>query len=119
MRFNVFVACFMLGMCGIVKVHGDEVFQEHLDVQYLGDDRMLFTWEFDVVKSSHDVLSQHFNMFPKALGQIVQSHAVNELQLSFSSGQWDYVRRCQKSSSDTTDTCITFKSNPGIMSTSL
>ncbi|KAI0287503.1 GPI transamidase component PIG-T [Multifurca ochricompacta] len=39
-----------------------------------------------------DDISQHYTIFPLALGQILREHAIPEFHLTMNSGKWDYDR---------------------------
>ena len=38
----------------------------------------------------HNLLAQHYTLFPLALGQILREYAITELHLTLNAGKWNY-----------------------------
>jgi len=79
------VATFASSICG------DESFYEELLIRPLPDGKLMthfqFTTRWDVNKSQSSSFN-HFNLFPKSLGNVIRKFHVDELHLSFTQGRW-------------------------------
>ncbi|KAF8531968.1 Gpi16 subunit GPI transamidase component [Gautieria morchelliformis] len=77
-----------------------EHFNEGLHIRPLQDGRVYTHFSFKTLLTGAvprspatlhvDDESQHYNVFPLALGQIIREYAVTELHLSLNAGKWDY-----------------------------
>ncbi|KAJ6594185.1 GPI transamidase component PIG-T [Mycena capillaripes] len=80
----------------------DETFNEELTVRSLSDGRVASRFEFTTLlhgatprnpqNLSTEDKSQHYTLFPLALGQILREYAVTELHLTLNAGKWNYDR---------------------------
>lgn len=79
-----------------------EQFDEHLSIRSLRDGKVASTFSFktllkgvsprDPRSLGTDDISQHYTVFPLALGQILREYAVTELHLTLNAGNWHYDR---------------------------
>ncbi|KAJ7076037.1 Gpi16 subunit GPI transamidase component [Mycena belliarum] len=79
-----------------------ETFDEELTVRALGDGKVASRFSFSTLLAgatprnpqnlSVEDESQHYTLFPLALGQILREYAVTELHLTLNAGNWDYQR---------------------------
>ncbi|TFK68442.1 Gpi16 subunit, GPI transamidase component [Pluteus cervinus] len=79
-----------------------EQFDEELTIRPLPDGKVASTFRFttllqgatprDPQSLGGDDVSQHYTVFPLALGQILREYAVTELHLSLNAGKWRYDR---------------------------
>ncbi|KDQ26147.1 hypothetical protein PLEOSDRAFT_1078384 [Pleurotus ostreatus PC15] len=77
-----------------------EEFSEELQIRPLRDGRVASTFSFRTFlhgatprspeSLGSDDKSQHYHVFPLALGQILREYAVTELHLSMNAGKWNY-----------------------------
>ncbi|KAG6853113.1 hypothetical protein C0991_006803 [Blastosporella zonata] len=80
----------------------EEQFDEQLTVKSLRDGKVASKFSFttllkgasprDPRSLGTDDVSQHYTVFPLALGQILREYAVTELHLSLNAGNWNYDR---------------------------
>ncbi|KAG5642984.1 hypothetical protein DXG03_001800 [Asterophora parasitica] len=80
----------------------DEQFDEELTVKSLRDGKVASKFSFktllrgqsprDPQSLGEDDVSQHYTVFPLALGQILREYAVTELHLTLNAGNWNYDR---------------------------
>ncbi|KAF9465783.1 GPI transamidase component PIG-T [Collybia nuda] len=85
----------------VVKASGEQ-FDEQLTIQSLRDGKVASTFSFKTLLKGvsprdprtlgAEDASQHYNVFPLALGQILREYAVTELHLSLNAGRWNYDR---------------------------
>ncbi|RHZ69509.1 hypothetical protein Glove_283g126 [Diversispora epigaea] len=71
----------------------DEKFKETLIIKPLSDGKLLTHFQFSVKllkKNNKEGSFKHYNYFPRAIGQIVQSYNARELHLTFTQGKWNY-----------------------------
>ncbi|KAG7444102.1 Gpi16 subunit GPI transamidase component [Guyanagaster necrorhizus] len=78
----------------------NEEFREQVSLQTLQDGRVASTFSFNILLKDatpreprtliFDDESQHYNLFPLALGQILREYAVTELHLTLNAGKWNY-----------------------------
>ncbi|CAE7215547.1 unnamed protein product [Rhizoctonia solani] len=80
-------------------VRARETFSEQLWIEPFHDGKLLAQFEFltvlEDVPRRPDTLnvedsSQHYTVFPLALGQILREYSVTELHLSLNAGKWNY-----------------------------
>ncbi|KAF8073389.1 GPI transamidase component PIG-T [Lyophyllum atratum] len=79
-----------------------EKFDEQLTIKSLRDGKVVSKFSFKTVLQGAsprdprslgaDDVSQHYTVFPLALGQILREYAVTELHLSLNAGNWNYDR---------------------------
>ncbi|KAJ1972334.1 Subunit of the glycosylphosphatidylinositol transamidase complex-like protein [Dimargaris xerosporica] len=72
-----------------------ETFTEQLLVHPLTADKFLSHFDFTVtaplaLTANHP--EQHYRLFPRLIGQIVQRYGIREFHLTFGQGHWDYER---------------------------
>ncbi|CAO3669246.1 unnamed protein product [Umbelopsis vinacea] len=70
-------------------------FQEDLLISPLNDGKLLAHFQFTTLIDSGDIAEKngrfaHYGLFPKAIGQIIDHHRVQELHLTFTQGRWQY-----------------------------
>ncbi|KAI0031989.1 GPI transamidase component PIG-T [Vararia minispora EC-137] len=80
----------------------EEEYHESLTLRPLRDGKVATHFAFTtlirgaVPRAPHsladDDVSQHYTLFPLALGQILREYAITELHLNLNAGQWDYDR---------------------------
>ncbi|TCD65858.1 Subunit of the glycosylphosphatidylinositol transamidase complex-like protein [Steccherinum ochraceum] len=80
----------------------NEDFHETLDLRPLPDGRLLSAFSFttllkEAIPRDPETLgsedeTQHYTLFPLALGQVLREYAVTELHMSLNAGKWDYDR---------------------------
>ncbi|KAK0473320.1 GPI transamidase component PIG-T [Armillaria luteobubalina] len=78
----------------------NEEFNEQVSLQTLQDGRVASTFSFNILLKDatpreprtliFDDESQHYSLFPLALGQILREYAVTELHLTLNAGKWNY-----------------------------
>ena len=64
-------------------------YSERLVIQPLAPASVLASFNFRGNSSQSSYEQQHFNYFPRSLGQILQHAYTKELHLRFSAGRWD------------------------------
>ncbi|KAI9436594.1 GPI transamidase component PIG-T [Lactarius indigo] len=79
-----------------------EEYREELTLRPLIDGKLAAHFSFSTLLRSAvprdpsslgtDDTSQHYTLFPLALGQILREHAIPEFHLTINSGKWDYDR---------------------------
>ncbi|KAH9011314.1 GPI transamidase component PIG-T [Lactarius hengduanensis] len=79
-----------------------EEYHEELTLRPLVDGKLAAHFSFSTLLRSAvprdpsslgtDDTSQHYTLFPLALGQILREHAITEFHLTINSGKWDYDR---------------------------
>ncbi|EGN97089.1 hypothetical protein SERLA73DRAFT_56706 [Serpula lacrymans var. lacrymans S7.3] len=77
-----------------------ERFDEDLHIRPLRDGKVASTFSFttllqdasprDPLSLAYDDESQHYTLFPLALGQILRTYAITELHLALNAGKWRY-----------------------------
>ncbi|CAG8593041.1 23389_t:CDS:10 [Dentiscutata erythropus] len=67
-------------------------FKEALTIKPLSDGKLLTHFQFSVKHYGYKegVAFSHYNIFPRAIGQIFQTYNVRELHLTFTQGRWNY-----------------------------
>ncbi|KAF8139465.1 GPI transamidase component PIG-T [Mycena galopus ATCC 62051] len=102
MRKSPFLwALWLLPAC-LSHSFSEETFQEELVIRALPDGRVASRFEFSTYlhgatprnpqNLSVEDHSQHYALFPLALGQILREYAVTELHLTLNAGKWNYDR---------------------------
>lgn len=91
----VLVIC---GWCQLVWCSSDNIFTEELYIRPLATGHVYSHFEFittwatpeisDSVAQYHDFKFSHYDLFPRALGEIVERYHVRELHLSLTQGLW-------------------------------
>ncbi|KAJ8519324.1 hypothetical protein ONZ45_g3718 [Pleurotus djamor] len=95
------VVFLLAGTClAISPATSNEEFHETLTIRPLRDGRVASTFSFKTLLRGQvprnpalldqDDVSQHYDLFPLALGQVLREHAVTELHLSLNAGKWNY-----------------------------
>ncbi|KAI9436413.1 GPI transamidase component PIG-T [Lactarius psammicola] len=72
-----------------------EEYREKLTLQPLVDGKLSAHFSFSTLLRSavpRAPSTQHYTLFPLALGQILREHAIPEFHLTINSGKWDYDR---------------------------
>ncbi|KAG6876909.1 hypothetical protein C0993_012144 [Termitomyces sp. T159_Od127] len=95
----------LLGFSLLVSALGisqREQFDEQLTLKSLRDGKVASKFSFTTILKGTsprdprslgtDDVSQHYTVFPLALGQILREYAVTELHLSLNAGRWNYDR---------------------------
>lgn len=76
------------------SIWADESFYEEMLIRPLPDGKVMthfqFTTRWDVDKSTSAF--NHFNLFPKSLGNVIRKFHVDELHLSFTQGRWMFSK---------------------------
>ncbi|PCH40448.1 Gpi16 subunit GPI transamidase component [Wolfiporia cocos MD-104 SS10] len=93
--------CLLLSLY-LGPVLATELFEEGLNLRPLRDGKVAAHFSFttllkgatlrDPQSLASDDDSQHYTLFPLALGQILREYAVTELHLTLNAGSWDYNR---------------------------
>ncbi|KAG6872379.1 hypothetical protein C0995_010193 [Termitomyces sp. Mi166 len=99
------LARLLLGSSLLVSTLGTsqgERFYEQLTIKSLRDGKVASKFSFTTILKGvsprdprnlgTDDVSQHYTVFPLALGQILREYAVTELHLSLNAGKWNYDR---------------------------
>ncbi|EED80547.1 predicted protein [Postia placenta Mad-698-R] len=93
---------YLLGLCfyQIASAASEEQFDEELTLRPLRDGKLAARFSFTtLLKGSTprspeslglDDASQHYTLFPLALGQILREYAVTEMHLTLNAGKWNY-----------------------------
>ncbi|PBK95803.1 Gpi16 subunit GPI transamidase component [Armillaria gallica] len=101
MLWKCYLALFS-ALCTIVSSQHlvNEEFREQVSLQTLQDGRVASTFSFNILLKDatpreprtliFDDESQHYSLFPLALGQILREYAVTELHLTLNAGKWNY-----------------------------
>jgi len=86
-----FLATFLLVAVFANSIYADESFYEEMLIRVLPDGKLMthfqFTTRWDVDKTQQSAFN-HFNLFPKSLGNVIRKFHVDELHLSFTQGRW-------------------------------
>ncbi|KAJ6809996.1 GPI transamidase component PIG-T [Iris pallida] len=69
---------------------GEEEFTEELLLRPLPDRKLLAHFHFQSTAPPSADNSRHHHLFPKAIAQLVQKFHIQELELSFTQGHWNY-----------------------------
>ncbi|KAJ7747261.1 GPI transamidase component PIG-T [Mycena metata] len=102
MRKSRFLWALCLPAACLSQSFSGETFNEELAIRALPDGKVASRFEFSTLLhgasprnprnlSSEDD-SQHYTLFPLALGQILRQYAVTELHLTLNAGKWNYDR---------------------------
>jgi phosphatidylinositol glycan class T len=65
-------------------------YSETLELEQFEDGKVFAAFSFKRVISDYE--TNHFHLFPKAIGEIFQKFKTKSLSLSFTSGQWNVER---------------------------
>ncbi|KAF8650109.1 hypothetical protein AX16_005409 [Volvariella volvacea WC 439] len=86
----------------VTNASSNEKFEEELFLETLTDGKVAARFEFKTLLKDTlprdprtlggDDVSQHYTLFPLALGQILREYAVTELHLTLNAGKWKYER---------------------------
>ncbi|PHZ16015.1 Gpi16 subunit, GPI transamidase component [Rhizopus microsporus ATCC 52813] len=80
-------------LCSISVIQGqlleNEQYDENLTFRHLPDGKLLAHFEFETKMNASLPLSD-YGLYPKAIGQVLDSHTVSEMHLSFTQGRWNY-----------------------------
>ncbi|CAG8451990.1 8749_t:CDS:10 [Cetraspora pellucida] len=76
----------------IAESQKPDKFKEALTIKPLSDGKLLTYFQFNVKHYGYKegVAFSHYNFFPRAIGQILQTYNVRELHLTFTQGRWNY-----------------------------
>ncbi|RDB15183.1 GPI transamidase component PIG-T [Hypsizygus marmoreus] len=98
-------AKFLLGLSLCLSALGSpigEQFDEQLTLKSLRDGKVLSRFSFTTLLKGasprnpqtlgSDDISQHYTIFPLALGQILREYAITEMHLTLNAGNWNYDR---------------------------
>lgn len=83
---HLFSSACLLFVVVVVKSLPDESFHEELLLKRLPSLHTLANFRFQSVKSSE--LGDHYNLFPKLVGELIQHYELDELHLSLTQGFW-------------------------------
>jgi GPI-anchor transamidase subunit T len=72
-------------------INSSDIYEEKLYIKTLLDGKISFNFEFKTKTKQTGELN-HFKLFPKDFGQIVQKNQVKELHLSLTQGRWNYEK---------------------------
>ncbi|KAH9964999.1 GPI transamidase component PIG-T [Russula dissimulans] len=91
-----------LSLVGSLAAKAAEEYREELTLRPLVDGKIAAHFSFSTLlrgaiprepsSLATDDISQHYSLFPLALGQILREHAIPEFHLTINSGKWDYDR---------------------------
>lgn len=82
------LAC-LLFQALIACAHAGPDYHERLLLRPLPQDALLASFNFRSNETAAAYEQQHFGLFPRSLGQILQHAHTKELHLRFSAGRWD------------------------------
>ncbi|KAH9961840.1 GPI transamidase component PIG-T [Russula compacta] len=98
MKWSLICLFFLRGLA----VSAAEEYREELTLRPLIDGKVAAHFSFSTLlrgavprapsSLGTDDTSQHYSLFPLALGQILREHAISEFHLTINSGKWDYDR---------------------------
>ncbi|KAI0812301.1 Gpi16 subunit GPI transamidase component [Irpex lacteus] len=98
--FSALIYSFLLLGAHVFAVHAQELFQEQLTLRPHRDGTVLGHFAFQTIlkgaaprnpEATHvEDDSQHYTLFPLALGQVLREYAVTELHLTLNAGKWNY-----------------------------
>ncbi|KAF5295442.1 hypothetical protein FQA39_LY13103 [Lamprigera yunnana] len=91
MKLFRIIFVYILDICGVIHCMSDS-FTEELLIKPLYVDQLYAHFHFSTVWDT-DLFTekfQHTHLFPRALGEIIKRHNVQELHLSLTSGLWRY-----------------------------
>ncbi|MQM05038.1 hypothetical protein Taro_037840 [Colocasia esculenta] len=77
---------------GVGGVGGEEEFTEELLLRPLPDRKVLAHFHFESRVPPSSTNGRHHHLFPKAIAQLVNKFQIQELELSFTQGRWNYER---------------------------
>ncbi|KAI8336034.1 GPI transamidase component PIG-T [Blakeslea trispora] len=86
------LCCLSLGQAQLSDRVSEE-YTEDLSLRNLPDGKLLAHFEFNIQTDAHtqpDTLLSDYGLYPKAIGEILQSFGVREMHLSFTQGRWNY-----------------------------
>ncbi|CAG8469042.1 11666_t:CDS:10 [Ambispora gerdemannii] len=69
--------------------------EESLTIKPLSDGKLLTHFQFSIQlegAAREGARFNHYNLFPRAIGQIVQQYSARELHLTFTQGRWEYEK---------------------------
>ncbi|KAJ6599437.1 Gpi16 subunit, GPI transamidase component-domain-containing protein [Mycena sp. CBHHK59/15] len=97
-----FLSALSLPLLALCYSQVPETFEEELTLRALRDGKVAARFSFKTLLEdatprsplnlSVEDDSQHYTLFPLALGQILREYAVTELHLTLNAGKWDYAR---------------------------
>ncbi|KAI9510156.1 GPI transamidase component PIG-T [Russula earlei] len=100
MNWAFFCSLFITALA--TNLSNSEQYQEELTLRPLLDGKVAAHFSFSTLlrgavprapsSLGTDDTSQHYSVFPLALGQILREHAIPEFHLTINSGKWDYDR---------------------------
>lgn len=80
---------YLILLCLVRISQASSDYSERLVIQPLAPASVLASFNFRRNASQSSYSRQHFQYFPKSLGQILQHARARELHLRFSTGRWD------------------------------
>ncbi|KAL6011281.1 hypothetical protein ACLOJK_001726 [Asimina triloba] len=93
--FFLFSQCFVGPVLAAGSNRGsrqEEEFSEELLLRPLPDRKVLAHFHFETTSPSSSSYGPHHRIFPKAIYQLVHKFRVQEMELSFTQGRWNYER---------------------------
>ncbi|KAI0093428.1 GPI transamidase component PIG-T [Irpex rosettiformis] len=100
--FSALIYSFLFLSAHVFSIHAQEFFQEQLTLRPHRDGTVLGHFAFTTLLKSAtprepetiriEDTSQHYTLFPLALGQVLREYAITELHLSLNAGKWSYDR---------------------------
>ncbi|KAJ7747141.1 Gpi16 subunit GPI transamidase component [Mycena maculata] len=97
-----FLWTLLVPILSIPRSLASETFEEELTIRALPDGKVASRFSFSTLLEgatprnpqnlSAEDTSQHYTLFPLALGQILREYAVAEMHLTLNAGKWDYER---------------------------
>ncbi|KAJ7086216.1 GPI transamidase component PIG-T [Mycena epipterygia] len=99
---HLLCALFFLSLSSLARSSSSETFEEELSVRGLRDGKVASRFSFSTLlegaspRNPQNLAieddSQHYTLFPLALGQILRTYAVTEMHLTLNAGKWNYER---------------------------
>ncbi|GES90457.1 GPI transamidase component PIG-T-like [Rhizophagus clarus] len=87
-----FFSFFVLLFTVVENYQHNDIFKESLTIKPLSDGKLLTHFQFNVRTNEikEGKAFSHYKLFPRAIGQIIQSYNAHELHLTFTQGRWNY-----------------------------
>lgn len=98
MHLHHYVALLLLACVGVIALshaqntEAEEEFSEELLLRPLPDGKLFAHFHFAHKLPPTNEYGHHHHLFPKAIYQLVQKFRIQEMELSFTQGRWDYNR---------------------------
>ncbi|KAI0068973.1 Gpi16 subunit GPI transamidase component [Artomyces pyxidatus] len=101
MRWFAFFSLILV-QCSLSAAHSGEEYHEELKLRPLPDGKLAARFAFTTLLKGAipraptnltvNDESQHYTLFPLAMGQLLREYAITELHLTLNAGKWDYDR---------------------------